>query len=336
MLRQEEAIVFIRHCVVGLTCALALFALSATAGSSYTQDSTPAKTEEPAQPPAEKKAKEAAPADETAEKDAAADKEGKELAPESAAENGGKASDDAAHEKPTGEPHKDGETKEGQAEHEGKTEHGGGDKAGHDATGKDDAGHGDAGHEDHEGEGHEGEAHVADPGHGNATAVLTKAEEVRSDLAIYSLVVFLLLLAILFRFAWGPIVEGLDKREAAVATNIQHAADNAAKSEELVREHEARLADAAEETKKIIDKAKADAERTAQRIVEEAETAAARQRERAIADIENAKTTALAEVSEKSVDIALGLAGEIVSKNLDRDQHAELIRVALEQFPSQN
>ncbi len=251
MLSQEDAIVFIRHIAVGLTCALALCTSLAATSSSRAQDS--------------------------------------HNAPESGVNH-----DDAAHE---------------------------------------DAAHEDAAHkEDASSHGED----LPNPGHGNATGWLTRAEEVKSDLAIFSLVVFLLLLAILLRFAWGPIVEGLDKREAAVAANIKQAVDNAAKSEQLVRDHEARLADAAEETKKIIDKAKADAERSAQRIVEQAEEAAARERERAIADIENAKSTALAEVSEKSVDIALGLAGGIVRKNLDRDQHADLIRDALDQFPSQN
>ena len=144
MLSQEDAIVFIRHIAVGLTCALALCTSLAATSSSRAQDS--------------------------------------HNAPESGVNH-----DDAAHE---------------------------------------DAAHEDAAHkEDASSHGED----LPNPGHGNATGWLTRAEEVKSDLAIFSLVVFLLLLAILLRFAWGPIVEGLDKREAAVAANIKQAVDNAAK-----------------------------------------------------------------------------------------------------------
>src|SRR4051794_33128053 len=52
-----------------------------------------------------------------------------------------------------------------------------------------------------------------DLSHANAGPNLNKPEEFKSDLAIYTFVVFMLLLALLTKFAWGPISQGLAKRE---------------------------------------------------------------------------------------------------------------------------
>ena len=86
----------------------------------------------------------------------------------------------------------------------------------------------------------------------------------------------------------------------------------------------------------IIAKSQEDAQKAADTILAEAQEAAQRQRDRALADIETAKNVALGEVAEKSVDIALGLAGNIVRRQLTAEEHSELIRETLDKFPSKN
>lgn len=73
------------------------------------------------------------------------------------------------------------------------------------------------GHAPHDG--HAGHIGLADAD----LAAITKPEQFRSDLAIWTFVVFILLLAILWKFAWGPIVAGLEKREESIAHNIDEA-----------------------------------------------------------------------------------------------------------------
>ncbi|MDP7015063.1 MAG: F0F1 ATP synthase subunit B [Pirellulaceae bacterium] len=220
------------------------------------------------------------------------------------------------------------------AAHEGADEASGG---GGDSSG----GHEANGHEAEGGEGAAGGDHhdphdPHDLSHSNATASLNASEEFKGDLAIFTLVVFLLLLAVLMKFAWGPIVAGLGKREEGIANNIRRAEENAAKSAALLTEHEAKLAATAEEGRVMIEKAKADAERAGAKIVADAEAAAERERQRALNDIEAAKNTALSEVAERGVDVAVGLAGQLVQKELRAADHEGLIRDALNQFPSNN
>ena len=156
------------------------------------------------------------------------------------------------------------------------------------------------------------------------------------DLALFTGLVFLLLLLILWKFAWGPILAGLAAREDGIAANIDQAQQDAEAAAAKLQEYEAQLTAATEEARTIMAKAQVDAQAAADAIVAEAAEAAQRQRDRAVADIETAKNVALGEVAEKSVDIALGLAGNIVRRQLTAEEHSELIRETLDKFPSNN
>jgi F-type H+-transporting ATPase subunit b len=86
----------------------------------------------------------------------------------------------------------------------------------------------------------------------------------------------------------------------------------------------------------MIAQAQKDAEKAGERIQAEAEATAERERSRALADIQAAKTAALDEMAQKSVDMAVTLAGRIIQKQLSAKDHAQLINEAIEQFPSRN
>ena len=167
-------------------------------------------------------------------------------------------------------------------------------------------------------------------------AVNTNPLSFDPDLALFTALVFVCLLLVLWKFAWGPIMSGLAAREEGIAANIDQAKQDAEAAAEKLQQYEQQLTEAAEKARTIIAKAQDDAQAAADTIVAEAEQSAQRQRDRALADIETAKNLALGEVAEKSVDIALGLAGNIVRRQLTADEHSELIRETLDKFPSNN
>jgi F-type H+-transporting ATPase subunit b len=156
------------------------------------------------------------------------------------------------------------------------------------------------------------------------------------DLAIFTALVFLVLLAILGKFAWGPIIEALDRREKAVAEQVASAKAARDDAQRLVAEHQARLAGAADEVRQMLDQARKEAELQKQQMVAEAQEAASAEKQRALGEIEAAKNSALHELAQHSVDSAIGLAGKIVRRQLRPDDHAELIHEALQEFPNQN
>lgn len=158
--------------------------------------------------------------------------------------------------------------------------------------------------------------------------------ELQSDLALWSFVVFTLLLLILWKFAWGPIAEALDKREQGIADKIEEAKQNAEASEQRLAEYEASISGAAQEVRDMIDKARREGEIQKQEILSEAQAAAADEKDRALRSIAAAKDVALGQIAQKSVDEAFALAGKIVRRELQTTDHAHLIHETLEQFPS--
>ena len=172
--------------------------------------------------------------------------------------------------------------------------------------------------------------------HGNATAALSSPTDLRFDMAIYSFVLFLVLLAILYKFAWGPIARGLEQREETIARQIEEARLASEKAAHQLQEYEARLAAATEEARQIVGQSRKDAEAAKDKIMAEARELAQKERERAVADITSAKNQALAEIAQKSVSTAVSLAGNIIRREVKPQDHEALIGEALGQFTKLN
>ena len=147
--------------------------------------------------------------------------------------------------------------------------------------------------------------------------------------SVVTLVVFGALLAVLYAFAWGPILQGLKAREEA-----QHAAiDEARKARDeaagMRAQVQAELATAAEQVRAMLDEARADA--TALRATEREAGVkeAATERERARREIEVAKDTALDEIYRTAVDLATSLSAKTLGRQISADDHRKLLDESL-------
>lgn len=188
--------------------------------------------------------------------------------------------------------------------------------------------------ESHSSGSHSSEIH--DPNHGSSSPVLYKAVDFREDMAIFTAIVFLLLLAGLYVAAWKPIMAGLEQREHAIASNMLAAEAAASDAQAKLKEYEAKLSGAAEEATRMVMAARKDAEVAGARIVAEAQEEAARQRQRGESDIESAKRIALSELASKSTEVAVSLAQRIVGREVKSADHQKLIQEMLSQLPSNN
>jgi len=155
------------------------------------------------------------------------------------------------------------------------------------------------------------------------------------DLAIWTGVVFLVLMAILWKFAWGPIREGLQRREQGIAEQIDQAEQANKEARELLSQYEQKLAGAKEEVREILVRARRDAEQLGQDMLEKARQEAQAERQRALRQIDDATSAALKELAAKGADLALNLAGKIVRAELKPDDHARLIERTISDFAKQ-
>ena len=188
--------------------------------------------------------------------------------------------------------------------------------------------------ESHASEGEHAGGHAQHLGEGNATVNQDSPADFKTDLAIYTFVVFLLLLAILSTMAWPKISQALEEREKRIEASIAAAAAKHDEAKRLLAEHEAKLAGAAAEVRALLEEARRDAEATKAEIVSEAKAAAQQERDRALRDIDIAKDHALKNLAETSANLAVELAGKAIRETIKPEKQAEIIRDALAQLQS--
>jgi F-type H+-transporting ATPase subunit b len=162
----------------------------------------------------------------------------------------------------------------------------------------------------------------------------------KTDLALWTFVIFVVLFIVLKKFGWGPIAQALDNRERHIAENIEAARRRDEEARQLLQEYERKLAGAADQVRGMLEEARHDAERTKQEIVAEAKAAAQAEHQRAIHDIRTAADAAVEELSQRSADLAVELAGKVISAKLTPEERSRLVKDSLSKFataaPSKN
>ncbi|MBC7784579.1 MAG: F0F1 ATP synthase subunit B [Burkholderiales bacterium] len=151
---------------------------------------------------------------------------------------------------------------------------------------------------------------------------------------IVTLIVFLALVVILTKFAWGPISKGLAEREAKIRRDIDEAEAARQAAEAKHQEYLAQLAKAGDEVRAILATAQADAQAAAARIKLQAQQEAEESKERTLRDIESSRRAAVAEIHQQAATLSTAIAEKILRRNLNVDDQRELVRGALEQLGS--
>jgi F-type H+-transporting ATPase subunit b len=156
------------------------------------------------------------------------------------------------------------------------------------------------------------------------------------DLSVWTAVVFLVVLAILSKYAWGPIADGLQKRENDIAGQIAEAQQRNEEARHILADYEKKLAAARDEVRVLIDDGRRDSEKVGQQVLEKAREESAIERQRAVQQIETATAAALKELAERSATLAVELAGKIVGAHLQAADHSRLIEQSLAEFARSN
>ncbi|MCA9087572.1 MAG: ATP synthase F0 subunit B [Planctomycetaceae bacterium] len=126
-------------------------------------------------------------------------------------------------------------------------------------------------------------------------------------LLIFTFVLFLLFIRIMKGAAWGPMIAGLNEREARVVRAEQAAHQARHEAERLRTETEARMAKVHAEVKALLAQARSEAEAKALEIISKAEQNAQQVKESALAEIAEAQQRALAEL-DAQVESQVALA----------------------------
>ena len=150
--------------------------------------------------------------------------------------------------------------------------------------------------------------------------------------AIWTLVIFGLVLFVLGKYAWGPMLDSLQQREKFIRESLEQAKTDRESAEARLKEYEEKLTSARAEATAIVDEGRRDAEEARRRIEAEAKTEADKVVERAKREILIAKQAAVRELYATSASLATDLAGRVLGREVNADDHERLISESLDEL----
>jgi len=149
---------------------------------------------------------------------------------------------------------------------------------------------------------------------------------------ILTWVTFFLLLAILQKYAWKPILAALEIREKSIRDSVDNAQRLETELAKLDEKQNAMIAEVEQKSKEIIDQSRKAATEAAKTIQSKAKEEAQILLENAKREIDNEKEKAQAELRSESAQIAVELAEKILEENLDEKKNRKLIDQFLKQI----
>ena len=147
------------------------------------------------------------------------------------------------------------------------------------------------------------------------------------------LIAFILFFAIFGRKLWTVLAQMLDDRGARIRADLDEAARLRQEAEAMLRDAEARRAEAQRDAQALIQGAKAEAERVAVAAAAEAEASARRREQMALDRIAAAEKAAVDEVRLTAAEVATAAARQVIAEGLSADADARLIDQAIAQLP---
>ena len=140
-----------------------------------------------------------------------------------------------------------------------------------------------------------------------------------------ALVFFLLLLYLLKKFAWGPLLNIMEAREKFVANEIEEAEKSRKEAAIASQEAQAQLLQMKQEAQKIIEDAKSAGAKQEQGIIEKALLESKRMKETAQKDIQNEKDKALQALQDKVASLSVLIATKVIEKEINAADQNNMI-----------
>jgi F-type H+-transporting ATPase subunit b len=151
----------------------------------------------------------------------------------------------------------------------------------------------------------------------------------RFDLTLWSIAIFILLFLVLRRYAWGPILEGLKKREQSIASAIEEAKKV---REDMAKQHaefQSQLAEANQQIPRLMEQARRDAEKLKEEMRVQASAEINNERQRLRREIDVAKDQALQDIWSQAANLATVISAQAIKRSLTPDDHRRLVDDAL-------
>lgn len=148
---------------------------------------------------------------------------------------------------------------------------------------------------------------------------------------LIEVVAFIVMVAVLWRYAYPPIQAAAERRQKAIADALETAERQRKESEERLKEAEARLDDARKQAQEVISGASKSAEQIRADLKQKGEEERRRELERARDEIAAERNKAVQAVRAEVTDMVVTATQKVVGEALDAKAHKKLIDAAIEE-----
>jgi F-type H+-transporting ATPase subunit b len=147
--------------------------------------------------------------------------------------------------------------------------------------------------------------------------------------AIAAILIFGLLLFVLRKWAWGPIVRQLQDREQDIISTIESTQRQQQEAQELLDEYKGKIENADVEAEEILERSLENAGVEGEKLIEAARQEARESVKRGLAEIKQAKRQAIREMRDATAELAAEIAGAIIDDSLTPQVHNHLVDASI-------
>jgi F-type H+-transporting ATPase subunit b len=156
--------------------------------------------------------------------------------------------------------------------------------------------------------------------------------EINPGLIIWTIITFVIVLMILRWAAWKPLVGALAAREEKIRSSLEQAEQARQQAQALLEEHRKAVAAAEDQVQRILTEGRTLADKQRVEINEKAQASARHLLAQAKEEIQREKDAALQQLRTEVADLAIGVAGKILDKNLDTPAQRSLADAAIREI----
>ena len=151
-------------------------------------------------------------------------------------------------------------------------------------------------------------------------------------LYIWTIATFLILLALLAKYAWGPLLAALERRQEAIRKSLDDAQQAKQELERLNVESRKIIAEARVQADAILSQTRSDASRLRDELKQKAQAEAAGVVKNAERQIEMETARALQHIRNEAVDLSITIASKLLERNVSKEDNERLIEETFKQI----
>lgn len=155
-----------------------------------------------------------------------------------------------------------------------------------------------------------------------------------SGVVFWIFITFVLFILLLRKFAWGPILSALDKREQNIQESLDAAEKAMKRAEEISKKNDEALKKAEMDAQQMRKQAKEDAEKIRDEIIEKSRSEAEAVKKQTLDSIEQEKQKVMLELRSKVSELAIEATNKILNAEIDEKKNKKLVDDFINEIPS--